>query len=255
MNNGPTIEPSPLLKMDSYIYDEKYLRMEEIERTSKVYTRRMVSSQPKLKILDVGCGTGLNTKYFMGMGHDVIGIDISGVAIERYSAAGFNGIQHDIAKGLEFSDHSFDLIFASEIIEHLIETNLVLREFYRVLRPNGQLVLSTPNSSFWVWRFYALIGKTLSEVQHPGHVRFFSKSSLLEALSSSGFNNVDMSSRKIYLILKGSYFDRISTILEFLRFRNEIRFKTKEKYWHWSNYSRTDVSLFSDTLIVKCFKH
>ncbi len=94
----------------------------------------------KGKVLDVGCGKG---QYMPLLGEDCVGIDYSieglKVAIDGdkiLSAAGY----------LPFRDGCFDSVFASELLEHVIDDVKTVEEMRRVLKKEGILVASTPNS-------------------------------------------------------------------------------------------------------------
>ena len=125
------------------ISDSKYAVGSEYERTSKQYMLDLVPRGVFLKILDVGCGTGLNTRALRERGHKVVGVDISEKAIEKFRRAGFDGECCDVVEGLPFEEASFDLVYVSEVIEHISDTDAFLAEVYRVLRPSGKLLLST----------------------------------------------------------------------------------------------------------------
>ena len=56
-------------------------------------------------------------------------------------------------------DKSFDVVIAGEVLEHLINPYKVVREFYRILKPNGILIVSVPNISSLVSRIKGLFGK------------------------------------------------------------------------------------------------
>ena len=183
-------------------YEGKYAGGEEIQRTSKLYTLDCIpSTGPPLQILDIGCGTGLNSRAMAAKGHRVAGVDISEHAIARYRESGFDGRTMDIESGLDFADESFDLVFCSEVIEHLVRPERLVAEVHRVLRPGGRLVLSTPNSAFWLYRVLGLLGWVVSEIQHPMHLRFFSRASLKRLLEAAGFRTRDVLGRNMYLIL------------------------------------------------------
>ena len=167
--------------------------------------RQVPSTPPGLDILDVGCGTGLNAARIAANGHQVRGIDISPTAIAKFVAQGFEGQVCDLEGGIPFGDSEFDLVYASEVIEHLADTEAFLSDIFRVLKPGGTLLLSTPNSSFWVYRVFSVLGSTLSDVQHPGHVRFFSRTSLTRCLETAGFVEASVSARHIFLILGNAF--------------------------------------------------
>jgi 2-polyprenyl-3-methyl-5-hydroxy-6-metoxy-1,4-benzoquinol methylase len=228
----------------------KYAVGQEAERSSKVFARAVVPADRPLRILDVGCGSGLNASILAQHGHTVVGVDLSPVAIAKFRAAGFEGHICDVTQGIPCPDESFDVVFASEVIEHVVDTEQFLGEIRRVLRPGGTLVLTTPNSAFWVYRLFSILGRTLSDVQHRGHVRFFSESSLLRVLIDQGFSPVTLSARHMYLIVG----DKLGRMFFFLpgpfALQRELRFRTKAYFWHLSRFARNASAFWADTFIA-----
>jgi ubiquinone/menaquinone biosynthesis C-methylase UbiE len=102
-----------------------------------------------LTILDAGCGTGANLLWLRRYGH-VVGIDMSPDAIEL----GRTRFQGSAVRGsvlqLPLADHQFDLVTSFEVIYHnwVPDEVLALREFARVLRPGGHVVLRLPAFEF-----------------------------------------------------------------------------------------------------------
>lgn len=235
-------------------YEAKYLAGEEIQRTSKLYTLDCVPAAGALEIIDIGCGTGHNSRAMAARGHRVRGIDISEHAIARYRESGFDGRTMDIERGLEFADESFDLAFCSEVIEHLVRPERFAAEVRRVLRPGGRLVLSTPNSAFWLYRVLAVFGWVVSDVQHPMHLRFFTRASLRRLLEGAGFRVDTALGRNMYLILPDPRLEALRSLYRAVGLREEIRFTTKKSFWHLSSRSAFWSSLFADTLIFAVVK-
>ncbi|CAA7612129.1 bifunctional 2-polyprenyl-6-hydroxyphenol methylase/3-demethylubiquinol 3-O-methyltransferase UbiG [Magnetospirillum sp. UT-4] len=231
--------------------DAKYSAGTEIERTSKVFTRnRVPDGPPALHILDVGCGTGVNAQALAAKGHRLFGIDVSPVAVERYVAAGFEATVADITAGFGVPEGQFDLVFASEVIEHVADTEAFLAECLRALKPGGRLVLSTPNSAFWPMRLLGLAGRTATEIQHPGHLRFFSRRGLESAVAAAGFAEVAVAARHMYVVLSESWLGPLRPLMKALGFTRELRFRTGTYVWHLSRFAPFASSWWSDTLIV-----
>lgn len=111
----------------------------------------------KNKILDIGCGRGDLSFHLASNKFNCVAIDLSDAAIKlckenkRYEECEkyLKVYKMDCTK-LEFEDDSFDLIFMSDIVEHLSKNNLIksLNEAKRVLTPNGQFVIHTSPNSF-----------------------------------------------------------------------------------------------------------
>lgn len=90
------------------------------------------------RVLDAGCGKG---QYAHLLG-DWVGIDYS---IEGLKAARGDRVLAD-AEHLPFKDGCFDTVFASELLEHVVDDVKTVEEMKRLLRPDGILIVSTPNS-------------------------------------------------------------------------------------------------------------
>jgi 2-polyprenyl-3-methyl-5-hydroxy-6-metoxy-1,4-benzoquinol methylase len=238
-----------MLKNIQAFYDRKYSEGTEIFRTSKQYLIDCVPNCGNLEILDVGCGSGVNSEALAAKGHTVHGVDLSEAAITRYRDRGFDGRVSDLETGLDYPDGMFDVVFCSEVIEHVTSPEILAAEMGRVLKPRGSLVLSTPNSAFWLFRLLGLFGYTVSEIQHPKHFQFFSRRSLVRLLRSAGLRPTKILGRNMYLILPsfGNQADRIMPRLGFVR---ETRFRTGGYFWHISNKSSLLTGLLADTLIV-----
>jgi SAM-dependent methyltransferase len=132
----------------------------------KVIAQELVPPDGRGKrALDVGCREGAQTRWLEGRGYEVTSIDVEKL-FDRASVV-------DADKPLPYSDASFDLLWCSEVIEHLDNPALSLAEFRRVLRPGGVMVLTTPNSHAWFYRLLALAGLPPARLQHPGHKHFF----------------------------------------------------------------------------------
>lgn len=115
--------------------------------------------------LDVGCREGHQTRWLEKRGYKVTSIDIS----KEFPAARIV----DINEPMPFEDHSFDLIWCSEVIEHVRDPEFSLREMRRVTRPGGQLILTTPNSYAAIFRPLTWIGLTPRKLQRKDHLQFF----------------------------------------------------------------------------------
>lgn len=114
-------------------------------------------------VLDVGCYDGGGTSWLAGKARRLVGIDTDAPAIargrERYPNLEF---VYASAHELPFSDNSFDCVVFSEVLEHLpsdIEIQTI-REIWRVLRPSGLLILTTPHWGLFWW-LDPMMAKTL----------------------------------------------------------------------------------------------
>jgi 2-polyprenyl-3-methyl-5-hydroxy-6-metoxy-1,4-benzoquinol methylase len=113
-------------------------------RIAKV--RKVFSAiEGRIKVLDVGCADGSILAPF-AQRHDLHGVDISEALVSKASRAGLRALVHDLeTKALPYPDQSFDAVFNGENIEHCVNTDWMLSEINRVLKPGGTLVLTFPN--------------------------------------------------------------------------------------------------------------
>jgi ubiquinone/menaquinone biosynthesis C-methylase UbiE len=106
--------------------------------------------------LDIGCGSGdlLEALTMRLPAHTYVGSDISAGRVRlAQERLGQRAALVQIGTGtLPFATGSFDLVFITEVIEHLKDPKHLLDEVYRILTPQGRLILTTPNSRaypFW----------------------------------------------------------------------------------------------------------
>jgi ubiquinone/menaquinone biosynthesis C-methylase UbiE len=131
-------------------------------------------------VLDIACGSGYGSHYLVSKGARwVFGVDISKNAIRyarrKYSHRNIEYLVGD-CEAIPLSNNLVDVVIAFEIIEHVKNYKKFLKEIKRVLKPNGLLVLSTPN-------------KRVFPKGNPFHTREFSLAEL-ESQLSKYFRNV-----------------------------------------------------------------
>jgi ubiquinone/menaquinone biosynthesis C-methylase UbiE len=108
-------------------------------------------------VLDIGCGDGrllaLLAKQNGRKIGDLYGVDYSGEAIKHAQRriSGANLLQSDI-HCLNFPDNYFGVVIASETLEHALNPSTVLKEGYRVLKPEGRLIITIPNGDIDDWQ-------------------------------------------------------------------------------------------------------
>jgi 2-polyprenyl-3-methyl-5-hydroxy-6-metoxy-1,4-benzoquinol methylase len=147
---------------------------------------KLVREEPKGTLLDVGCGDGSVSARFVGEGWSVSGVELGPKNVEKARKKGIDAVAMNVEEGLPYKRNIFDLVIAGEIIEHLTTPDSFLKECYRVLKPNGILILTTPNICFLWSRVRVLFGKLPYDV-FPIHLQHFTLSSLKKLLSENGF--------------------------------------------------------------------
>jgi ubiquinone/menaquinone biosynthesis C-methylase UbiE len=140
------------------------------------------------RVLDFGCGDGALTGVLAdAAGADsVVGVDVAEAALARARARhpGLTFALAPIDGALPFDDGSFDVVWSSEVIEHVADTARWLSEVRRVLVPRGRLLLTTPSHG----RLRLAIGGIERYSEPLGdHLHLYSARSLRELLTEFGF--------------------------------------------------------------------
>lgn len=121
--------------------------LQELAKQSAIYKPVLdfIKNQPKpLKILDVGCGYGYLVHSLRRISHEATGIDISSQAIKK--------AKHNFGNYFSISakpTDKYDLIIATEVIEHVTGPREFIQELMQHLEPEGILLLTTPNKDFY----------------------------------------------------------------------------------------------------------
>lgn len=184
--------------------DEKYAKDSERLQPFKTRMLDLVRANGSGRILDIGCGTGVVSRSLRDAGWEVYGLDISSEGIKKYCRSGFCGLVSNAEHSLPFKDRTFDAVWISEVIEHLVDYRNLIEEIGRVLKVSGRLYITAPNSVFYLYRLLYLLGKCPTELQHPYHVRFFSHRHLAGALREKGFEIEQSLGQNIYGFVPGS---------------------------------------------------
>lgn len=112
-------------------------------------------------VLEIGGGTGVFAQEIaskFNLNHIYV-VDISKEAIRIACEKGIKGTGLNIdTNNLPYEDSYFNTIICSEVIEHLVNPDHLLEEIYRVMRPNGYLIITTPNLGSWYNRILLLFG-------------------------------------------------------------------------------------------------
>jgi 2-polyprenyl-3-methyl-5-hydroxy-6-metoxy-1,4-benzoquinol methylase len=148
-----------------------------------------LASQPRGRLLDIGCGGGAMLRRMHELGWHVEGVDSDGEAVRIARAKGLKVYLGSIEEQ-KFSQESFDALIMSHVIEHVADPIGLLRECYRILKPGGHAVVVTPNARSWGHRLYAANWRGL---EPPRHLHIFAVGPLKAALRAAGFHKVRVS--------------------------------------------------------------
>jgi len=136
--------------------------------------------------LDVGCGAGERLEQMRGLGWTVSGLDFDEKAVGVAKARGLD-VSCGTIPGIWFPPETFDVVTMNHVIEHVPDPIELLKECYRILKPGGKVVLTTPNSSSWGHKFFREHWRGL---EPPRHLHIFGPSSIEQILKRAGFDAV-----------------------------------------------------------------
>lgn len=152
----------------------------------EIRTLRRAKGAGRLRVLDIGCGTGWTTRVYADHGFEVMGLEPSQVRADY--ARKHYGIEVvcDYIENAEF-DNEFDVVVLRHIVEHFADPGMVLRKIRGFLKKDGVVLVVVPNIN--------CLGRYLFETRWawvlPWHCNFFTPGSLQKLLQREGFATVE----------------------------------------------------------------
>jgi SAM-dependent methyltransferase len=159
--------------------------------------RRWMASElrglaPDAPIIEVGCGDASFTRDLAQCSTNVTAIDICASQIEENSRAypRIRFVQHDVAEAFPFPDDAFEVVWCSEVLEHLFDPVFAVREMHRILRPGGRLLVTVPYHGRFKDVLIALFKWDKHFSPTNPHIRFYTRGTLGRMVSDAGFQSV-----------------------------------------------------------------
>ena len=159
---------------------ERYLKLSPFYLMRKRLILKLVGKPDETSrlLLDIGCGVGGLLKTLVERGFFCDGLDLSPFAlrIAKSEVKVGNFLLSD-ARFLPYRSGSYHVVVCSEVLEHIHDDQQVLREIFRVLKPNGTAILTAPHGDkYWT-----------VEDEVDGHLRRYSKLGFVSLAERSGF--------------------------------------------------------------------
>jgi SAM-dependent methyltransferase len=155
-------------------------------RRHEVVYQRLAQHCADREVLEAGCGEGYGADLIAGVARRVIALDYDEATVAHVRAR-YPRVEviHGNLAELPLPDHSVDVVVNFQVIEHLWDQPQFVSECFRVLRPSGRLMVSTPN------RITFTPGRDTPI--NPFHTRELNADELTELLRDAGFASVLMS--------------------------------------------------------------
>lgn len=138
------------------------------------------------KILDLGCGDGTNLIWLADYGDRVYGSDYN---LTRLTRAHHRSADHCffLADILNYPvcDNAFDVVYFNHVLEHIPDDEAALRQVRRILKPDGLLILGTPNEGAWWWQL--AYQRAPDVFATTDHVHFYTGKTLAAKVKKAGF--------------------------------------------------------------------
>ena len=152
----------------------------------------LAEARPGERVLDLGCGAGRFVAALRELGADPVGVEIAEGALERarrnVPGADLRVVEPD--GSLPLGHGEVDLVWCSEVLEHVPDTVAFLTEARRVLAPRGRILVTVPDHG--VARRTAIALARHEQHYDPlgQHLRFYTRRSLATALEATGFERI-----------------------------------------------------------------
>ena len=128
-------------------------------RIRNSYIIKYLSPTPKDKILDIGCGVGYFSQLLSNFGSELHGLDISEESVSICKSNISENFTVGNAESLQYSDNQFDKILCSEVLEHLKNDLKAVTEMWRILKPNGTVLITVPSTE-------GIFGSKIKNIMH-----------------------------------------------------------------------------------------
>ncbi len=177
----------------SQVYDSEYNPLIAVEKRE---VERILRGLSFADVLDAGCGTGRWTLRLAQFGASVVGLDQSPEMLQVAEAkARAQGVAVRFDTGslegrLPYNDQSFDLVISALVLDHLDDLPAVVREFARVLRPGGHVLVTDfhPDMVAAGGRSQFVSGGTTYYLPNPDH----SRGDYLAAVEGAGLETIEV---------------------------------------------------------------
>ena len=172
-------------QIDSKAFVEKIFKTSPLKRAKFLAMKALMPDTANLICLDIGSDNGVIAVKLRELGGDWKSADLSQGAVDSISELTSQAATLLNPSSMQFDSDSFDFIAVVDLLEHVSDDKLCVKELERILKPGGALVVNVPNPKEGPWRrFRYMLGQT---DQRHGHLRAGYSLDQLQALFGDGF--------------------------------------------------------------------
>jgi 2-polyprenyl-3-methyl-5-hydroxy-6-metoxy-1,4-benzoquinol methylase len=178
--------------------DLRYERVKAAEFSKGISSNRIYAMIERVildmnlrgRVLDYGAGVGSLTQRLLELGrfNAITAADI--MAAPAGLPGAVEWIEQDLNAPLPDRENAFDAVIAAEVIEHLENPRFMIREIFRILRPGGVALITTPNNESWRSMLALLIRgnyAAFGELNYPAHITPILRKDFTRAFGEAGF--------------------------------------------------------------------
>lgn len=184
------------MKGDTALINLHKHRYEYFEEINEGILRHIPKSESinKLSVLDIGCGSGALSEALQKRGYEVWGIEENVQAAKKAQkriTKVLNTDLHNISEiKTDIKGKQFDYLVFSDVLEHIYDPYLIIRQYSQFLKKGGTLLVSVPNAVVWTNRIKFLFGffnYTDTGVMDRTHIRFFTFKTVGRIIKEAGY--------------------------------------------------------------------
>jgi 2-polyprenyl-3-methyl-5-hydroxy-6-metoxy-1,4-benzoquinol methylase len=197
-------------------FDSKMNMYDTNKRLEVVFKELLTEDISNKKLLDAGCGTGWFSRVAAERGANVTSMDLGDNLLAKVALKCSSERVVGSILNIPLSDNDFDIVISSEVIEHVPDPLRAMQELYRVLKPGGIMILTTPNK---IWYFAVWIADTFKLRPYQGLEKWTGWYEMKRRLKGIGFTEIRMSGIHLFPFVSPVFYP----VLDFFhKFRNRL---------------------------------
>lgn len=198
--------------MDTRQYSNRYWKYKNQKIGSRhIFALKYIDNG---NVLDVGCGDGLLISLINKRKIKAIGIDFSERAIENAKKKGLY-VKLGDATNIPYKDNSFSIVVATDVLEHIFNPEVAIKEMIRV--SNNKVIFVVPNFNSFSARIQTLFGRIPQQnKKNKGHIYWFNKNEIINILNNNHNNISKYNIVPIPYLNRNKYLSFIGEVFAFI---------------------------------------